>query len=577
MAVRLRGWAGCAADRAAEVTYQELFRLSVGPLEDQVQIGPGYEQAGIRFSLTGGQFHVVNAPVRKVMRFSSRGDLLLLLYDPRLNPKPVGLAEAGPDTVSTRRASRRALGVLGRVAADSHGTMYVQERLAPDDWQTEDEVTRSHVVRPIRPHRRRPGVPGQGGCERYAVRVRASPGVTARDELFVVTRDTVAWQVYWFDAEGLLRFRRRLEVADFTDGPEAVEIASVIADPRGPPHLLVEAVMQGMQPDGGSDIWRVAVDGVLYGARLGPEHVDFFWWRTDLLMQTALTGADVGELRLVDSFQMGEIDRAAEERFGIPSPILMENAASRRSARCNSGSGTGRAERCTAAWAALAERINRSRARVIALDAPSGVGDRFAAGMPSVRADWTLALELPKRALYLPAARPACGSIIVVPIGFPAALTGIAGATARLLGPAALPSLLPAVRPDAHKGMRGHVAVLDSLQSARAGRRSGTATARGCSRVRGLGDAARRCRHPPDPGGGAHFGDGRSVVGGRGSRRAHPAIRQPGGGAGMGDRAGSRGVVGTAALELPDLRGVCSGCRDAIYVDRPIFGFASCW
>jgi hypothetical protein len=30
---------------------------------------------------------------------------------------------------------------------------------------------------------------------------------------------------------------------------------------------------------------QVAVDGVLYGARIGPEHVDFFWWRTDLLMQ----------------------------------------------------------------------------------------------------------------------------------------------------------------------------------------------------------------------------------------------------------------------------------------------------
>ena len=350
--------AGCAADRAAEVTYQELFRLSVGPLEDQVQIGPGYEQAGIRFSLTGGQFHVANAPVRKVMRFSSRGDLLLLLYDPRLNPKPVGLAEAGPDTVSTRLARRRALGVLGRVAADSHGTMYVQERLAPDGWQTEDEVTRSHVVRRFERAGADRGYLGREGVSGTPFGFVHRLVVTARDELFVVTRDTVAWQVYWFDAEGLLRFRRRLEVADFTDGPEAVEIASVIADPRGPPHLLVEAVMQ---PDGGSDIWRVsgdgppsrafaaprsrsapfrligsadsrlffvsyavvddgsnrapltitdldgrplaqvelslqdpalqfselqvAVDGVLYGARLGPEHVDFFWWRTDLLMQ----------------------------------------------------------------------------------------------------------------------------------------------------------------------------------------------------------------------------------------------------------------------------------------------------
>ncbi len=132
--------------------------------------------------------------------------------------------------------------------------------------------------------------------------------------------------------------------------------------------------------------------------------------------------------------------------------------------------------------AALAERIDRSAARVIAVDAPSGVGDRFAAGMPAVHADWTLALELPKRALYLPAARPSCGSIIVVPIGFPAALTGADGAAARLLGPAALPSLLPAVRPDAHKGTRGHVAVLAGAAGT-AGAARLAATAAGRSRA----------------------------------------------------------------------------------------------
>ncbi len=144
--------------------------------------------------------------------------------------------------------------------------------------------------------------------------------------------------------------------------------------------------------------------------------------------------------------------------------------------------GTGQRGALRGPAAALAERINRSPARVIALDAPSGVGDRFTAGMPAVRADWTLALELPKRALYLPAARPACGSIIVVPIGFPAALTDPAVGTARLLGPAALTEMLPSVPADAHKGIRGHVAVLaGSAGTAGAARLAATAAA--CSRA----------------------------------------------------------------------------------------------
>lgn len=286
--------------------------------------------------------------------------------------------------------------------------------------------------------------------------------------------------------------------------------------------------------------------------------------------RTALSAAEIGALRLVDSAQMAEIDRAATERFGIPSPILMENAgikaldamqrriwrrpepeepvtvvagrgnnggdalviarqlhaagarqltvllshgepeaggqcaanlaicralgipvlnrpepdAAERAPECgwviDGMAGTGLRGALRGPAAALAERIARSAARVIAIDAPSGVGDRFAAGMPTVRADWTLALELPKRALYLPAARPACGSIIVVPIGFPAALTGADDAGARLLGPAALPSLLPAVPPDAHKGTRGHVAVLaGSAGTAGAARLAATAAASG--------------------------------------------------------------------------------------------------
>ena len=144
--------------------------------------------------------------------------------------------------------------------------------------------------------------------------------------------------------------------------------------------------------------------------------------------------------------------------------------------------GTGQRGALRGPPAALAERINRGKARVIALDAPSGVGDRFTAGMPAVHADWTLALELPKRALYLPAARPACGTIIVVPIGFPAALTDPAAGNARLLGPAALAAMLPSVPADAHKGTRGHVAVLaGSAGTAGAARLAATAAA--CSRA----------------------------------------------------------------------------------------------
>ncbi len=355
--------AGCAA-RASQVTRQELFSLSVGPLEDQVHISPGYEQAGVWLWLHGGLFHVVNAPVRKVMRFSSFGDLLLLLYDPRFNPRPVGLADAAADTVATRLARSLPSGPLGRVAVDSQGTMYVQERLAPGDWQTEAGVTRSHVVRRFDRTGADLGYLGREGVSGTPFGRVHRLLVTERDELFVVTRDADSWQALWFDVRGVLRFRRRLSAGDLRRSDDVlppVEIESVLADGRGPPHLLVETVTL---PGGHAEIWRVtgdeaprrafaaphsphapfrlignaggrlffashagadkaggpgsrrvpltitdaegrplaqvelslqdpalqfselqvATDGVLYGARIGPERVDVFWWRTDLLM-----------------------------------------------------------------------------------------------------------------------------------------------------------------------------------------------------------------------------------------------------------------------------------------------------
>ena len=196
------------------MTRQELFSLSVGPLEDQVHIVPGYEQAGVWLSLNGGLFHVVNTPVRKVMRLSSFGDLLLLLYDPRLNPRPVGLAEPGADGVSTRLARSLPLGPLGRVAVDSQGTMYVQERLAPGDWPQEDGVNRSYVVRRFDRTGADLGYLGREGVSGTPFGRVQRLLVTERDELFVVTRDAGSWQAFWFDSQGELRFRRRLSAGD---------------------------------------------------------------------------------------------------------------------------------------------------------------------------------------------------------------------------------------------------------------------------------------------------------------------------------------------------------------------------
>jgi ADP-dependent NAD(P)H-hydrate dehydratase / NAD(P)H-hydrate epimerase len=107
----------------------------------------------------------------------------------------------------------------------------------------------------------------------------------------------------------------------------------------------------------------------------------------------------------------------------------------------------------------VVEAINAAPARRAALDVPSGLRDGWLAGEPMVRADCTVTIGLPKRCLYLPRARAACGVIRIVDPGFPPALLRDEALRGDLLAGADLQRLVPALPPDTHKNRRGHLAV----------------------------------------------------------------------------------------------------------------------
>ena len=107
----------------------------------------------------------------------------------------------------------------------------------------------------------------------------------------------------------------------------------------------------------------------------------------------------------------------------------------------------------------IAGCVNSSKAEVLAVDIPSGVGDTFEPRFPSIRADSTYTVGLPKQALYLPGARGRCGEISVIDIGFPRELLEAVELDTEILSIADLPSLLPAMNPEAYKNTRGSLCI----------------------------------------------------------------------------------------------------------------------
>lgn len=107
----------------------------------------------------------------------------------------------------------------------------------------------------------------------------------------------------------------------------------------------------------------------------------------------------------------------------------------------------------------LVSEANVSSALRVAIDVPSGLGDEFEAGYPAFDADTTLTVELPKRCLYIPAARRFCGDIEIVPIGFPKALLVPDDGEAELVDWSVFPLLVPPAPEWWYKTKRGVVGV----------------------------------------------------------------------------------------------------------------------
>ena len=191
--------AGCARQPSPELARDELFSLSLGPLDEQLdlfRIGDSAVRHATRIGMRDGLFYITNGNARKVMQLSSYGDLLLIIYDPSSNPAPVGLAADG----ATRRAVAHALHGPSHVAVDSAQRIFVVDTVpgaAPGGY---GQVVQWFAARGQ--HLGTIGREGVGGTPFPHVQRLT---VTADDSLVVTARTARQWLSYWYDADGRLQ------------------------------------------------------------------------------------------------------------------------------------------------------------------------------------------------------------------------------------------------------------------------------------------------------------------------------------------------------------------------------------
>ncbi|MFP4491119.1 MAG: NAD(P)H-hydrate dehydratase [Spirochaetaceae bacterium] len=158
--------------------------------------------------------------------------------------------------------------------------------------------------------------------------------------------------------------------------------------------------------------------------------------------------------------ELAQIHSDSIESLGIPVSVWEEEQEKARSfiqaadAIFDGIAGTGLKGALRAPLDSLAAAVNEagSPCEIVAVDVPSGVGEGFDRSMPSVCADITLTMGLPKTILYTFYARPRCGRIERVAIGFPQPLLESRGELVEGTIPLE-------VKKEVYKSIRGHTAV----------------------------------------------------------------------------------------------------------------------
>jgi len=206
---------------------EQLFSLGYGPGEDQLDLFQIDKVSAVEktcLTMREGIFYIANGAGMKVVRFSSFGDPLSMIYNSERNPEPIFLkvvspkpakpSAGAPDSASSaptaeglgRTAAAYPFRAVGALAVDSKQTLYVEDRLPPERRvrDADSDALLDHVVLRFGKDGRYLDYLGQEGVGGtpfpYILGIYTLPS----DDCVVVSMTQSGWMVHWFGSNGVL-------------------------------------------------------------------------------------------------------------------------------------------------------------------------------------------------------------------------------------------------------------------------------------------------------------------------------------------------------------------------------------
>lgn len=239
----LIGLSSCSDTPVQSVERENLFRLDIGRLEDQIDLFrlEGNRSARkTRIVMRDGIFYISDGNGEKLVSYNSYGDLLSMIYNSETNPPPLRLrTEPADEEIVTRWAKSYPFNEIGELTVDSRRHIYVEDRL-PQNLRSYDPEIRSMLDSTIL-HFDQDGnfmeYLGQEGIGGTAFPRIDGLFSSINDELAVVSQLSVGWNIYWFDKYGnalyLVKIRNTdLPILEENQGRPSLDSIVVSPDTR---------------------------------------------------------------------------------------------------------------------------------------------------------------------------------------------------------------------------------------------------------------------------------------------------------------------------------------------------------
>jgi hypothetical protein len=208
--------ASCDTSRAPSLEREDLFELSYGKMEDQIELfmGEGAIDRKTSLVMRDGLFRIASGYGNKVMEFTSYGDLISLYYNPQENPSPVLLQSSpDPERLSNRRAFPFPFNVVGEIAVTGSGNVLIEDQV-PGRVAVFDEelgVMLNRIVVRFDPDGNQIDYLGQEGIGGTYLPYVHRIDTTERGDIVVTTLAAPRTIVFWYAEDGTLL--RRLDIS----------------------------------------------------------------------------------------------------------------------------------------------------------------------------------------------------------------------------------------------------------------------------------------------------------------------------------------------------------------------------